>query len=193
MLEFLKLHTSVLYQPNYDSPYFSGLNPYYLGFEIFMDIMRMCNAPDDEDRELFPNIAGSDWVETCLDAVANYRDESFIRQFLGPKVVRKMKLFKLVDDSREPNYLISAIQDTAGFKEIRSSLAKSYELDDWCPKVEITGANIKGDRTLTLTYYRERGRNIGDSWKAMLTHVNRLWGHKVRLVTPRDNLIGEVL
>ena len=191
MLEFLKLHTSVLYQPSYDSQHFSGLNPYYLGFEIFMDIVRMCNAPDDEDREHFPNIAGTDWVETCLDAVANYRDESFIRQFLGPKVVRKMKLFKLNDDSRENSYLISAIQDPAGFKEIRSSLAKSYELDDWCPKVEITGADIKGDRTLTLTYYRERGRNMGDSWKAMLAHVNRLWGHKVKLVTARDNLIGE--
>ena len=191
MLEFLKLHTSVLYQPAYDSPYFSGLNPYYLGFEIFMDIKRMCEHPDDEDREFFPNVVGTDWVDTCLDAVANYRDESFIRQFLGPKVIRKMKLFKLEDDSRETNYLISAIQNIDGFKEIRNSLAKSYELDDWCPKVEITEANIKGDRTLTVTYYRERGRNIGDSWKPMLKHVNRLWGHKVKLVTARDHVIGE--
>jgi stage V sporulation protein R len=192
MLEFIKLHTSVLYQPAYDSPYFSGLNPYYLGFEIFMDIKRMCENPDDEDREYFPALCGSDWVEACLDAVANYRDESFIRQFLGPKVMRKMGLFKLVDDSRETNYQISAIHDPEGFREIRSTLARSYELDDWCPKVEITRADIQGDRTLTLTYYRERGRNIADSWKTMLTHVNRLWGHRVRLVTARDSLIGEV-
>jgi spore cortex formation protein SpoVR/YcgB (stage V sporulation)/intein/homing endonuclease len=192
MLEFIKLHTSVLYQPSYDSPYFSGLNPYYLGFEIFMDIKRMCENPDDEDRRYFPDLCGGDWVEACLDAVANYRDESFIRQFLGPKVIRKMGLFKLVDDSREINYEIRAIQDPEGFREIRSSLARNYELDDWCPKVEITNADIRGDRTLTLTYYRERGRNIGDSWKTMLVHVNRLWGHRVRLVTARDSLIGEV-
>lgn len=191
MLEFLKLHTSVLYQPAYDSPYFSGLNPYYLGFEIFMDIKRMCESPDDEDREHFPDLCGTDWVEACLDAVANYRDESFIRQFLGPKVVRKMKLFRLVDDSRESEYIIGAIQDREGFKQIRSSLARSYELDDWCPKVEVTEADVKGDRTLTLTYFRERGRNMGESWKHMLFHVQRLWGHPVRLVTQRDHLIGE--
>lgn len=191
MLEFLKLHTSVLYQPSYDSPYFSGLNPYYLGFEIFMDIKRICENPDAEDRELFPDIAGSNWVDTCLDAVANYRDESFVHQFLSPKVVRKMGLFKVVDDSREDHFIIDAIQDIQGFKEIRSRLAKSYELDDWCPKVEVTEADIKGDRTLTLTYYRERGRNIGDNWTTMLAHVNNLWGHKVKLVTARGNLIGE--
>jgi spore cortex formation protein SpoVR/YcgB (stage V sporulation) len=192
MLEFLKLHTGVLYQPNFDSPYFSGLNPYYLGFEIFADIKRMCEDPDDEDRELFPNIAGTNWVDTCLDAVANYRDESFIHQFLGPKVVRKMKLFKIVDDSREDHFIIDAIQNAEGFKEIRTRLAKSYELDDWCPKVEVTNADINGDRTLTLTYYRERGRNIGESWQVMLAHVASLWGHKVKLVTARGNTIGEI-
>jgi spore cortex formation protein SpoVR/YcgB (stage V sporulation) len=192
MLEFLKLHTSVLYQPSFDSPYYNGLNPYYLGFEIFMDIKRICTDPDQEDRELFPNIAGSDWIETCLDAVANYRDESFVRQFLSPKVVRKMKLFKLVDDAKKENYLIGAIQDIGGFKEIRSTLAKSYEIDDWYPKIEITDANIKGDRTLTLTYYRERGRNIGESWVSVLHHINRLWGYRVRLVTQRGNVVGEV-
>ena len=137
MLEFLKLHTSVLMQPEYNSPYFNGLNPYYLGFEIFADIRRMCENPDAEDYELFPDIAGTPWVDTCLDAVANYRDESFIRQFLSPKVVRKMKLFKLVDDKREDTYLVSAIQNRDGFKEIRSTLANSYELDDWFPKIEV--------------------------------------------------------
>lgn len=192
MLEFLKLHTSVLYQPGFDSPYFSGINPYYLGFEIFMDIKRMCENPDDEDREHFPDLVGQNWVDACLDAVANYRDESFIRQFMGPKVVRKMKLFKLVDDSKKDNYFISAIQDKEGFREIRSSLARSYELDDWCPKIEISNADIRGDRTLTLTYYRERGRNVGDSWQSMLNHIHRLWGHKVKLATQRENIIGEI-
>lgn len=192
MLEFLKLHTGVLYQPDFDSPYFSGLNPYYLGFEIFADIKRMCENPDNEDREYFPEICGTNWVNACLDAVANYRDESFIHQFLGPKVVRKMRLFKILDDSREEHFVIDAIQNPEGFKEIRTRLAKSYELDDWCPKVEVTDADIKGDRTLTLTYYRERGRNIGDSWQVMLAHIASLWGHKVKLVTARGNTIGEI-
>jgi len=192
MLEFLQSHTSVLFQPTYDKPYYNGLNPYYLGFEIFADIRRMCENPDDEDRELFPLIVGTDWVDTCLDAVANYRDESFIRQFLGPKVVRKMKLFRLVDDKREETYLISAIQNREGFREIRNSLANSYELDEWCPKIEVTDADIKGDRTLTLTYHREHGRSMADSWKPVMKHVRHLWGHNVKLVTKRGNVIGEI-
>ena len=32
MLEFLHSHSSVVAQPAYDSPYFSGINPYALGF-----------------------------------------------------------------------------------------------------------------------------------------------------------------
>ncbi|MDC6625594.1 SpoVR family protein, partial [Leclercia adecarboxylata] len=31
MMEFLTSHTSVVYQPGFDSPYYSGINPYALG------------------------------------------------------------------------------------------------------------------------------------------------------------------
>ena len=192
MLEFLSSHTSVVMQPDYKSPFYSGINPYYLGFEMFTDIRRICEHPDEEDYRLFPDIAGTNWVDTCLDAVANYRDESFIRQFLSPKLVRKMKLFKLLDDKSEENYLVTAIQNDEGFKEIRNSLANSYELNDWFPKVEITDADIKGDRTLTLTYTRERKRALSDSWKPMIKHINYLWGHKVKLLTKRVHAIGEI-
>lgn len=30
MMEFLQYHTSVVYQPSFDSPYYSGINPYAL-------------------------------------------------------------------------------------------------------------------------------------------------------------------
>jgi spore cortex formation protein SpoVR/YcgB (stage V sporulation) len=192
MLEFIQSHSNVVFQPEFDDPRFGGLNPYYLGFELFRDIRRICEYPDKEDYELFPEIAGQPWVDICLDAVANYRDESLIRQFLSPKLVRKMKLFGLVDNKREDTYLVSAIQNREGFKEIRSSLANSYELDEWCPKIEITDADIKGDRTLTLTYSKEKSRDIFSSWKSILKHIRYLWGHKVKLITKRGNLIGEV-
>lgn len=192
MLEFTQLHTSVVQQPSYNSPYFNGLNPYYLGFELFADIRRMCEYPDNEDRELFPELAGTNWVDACLDAVANYRDESFIRQFLGPKVVRKMKLFRLVDVKKEDTYLISAIQNKEGFKEIRSSLANQYELNEWCPRIEVLDADVKGDRTLTLVYHNEHNRSLADSWKSVLQHIKYLWGYNIKLVTSNGNLIGEV-
>ena len=61
MLEFLKSHTNVVAQPAFDSKAYSGLNPYALGFAMFRDLRRICEQPDAEDREWFPELAGSDW------------------------------------------------------------------------------------------------------------------------------------
>ena len=191
MLEFLQLHTSVLWQPAFDSPYYSGMNPYYLGFEIFQDIRRICTEPTEEDKEWFPDLVGKDWLEVCLDAVANYRDESFIRQFLSPHLIRKLKLFLLVDDARLEDYQIAAIHDLNGYKYIRTTLAEQYELEEWAPKIEVTEADIKNTRKLVLTYYRRKGRSLSDSWLNMLINIKQLWGHKTVLQTQRGNVIGE--
>ena len=59
MLEFLHSHSSVVFQPDFDDPRFSGLNPYALGFAMMSDIRRICEEPTEEDREWFPDIAGS--------------------------------------------------------------------------------------------------------------------------------------
>jgi spore cortex formation protein SpoVR/YcgB (stage V sporulation) len=192
MLEFTKLHTSVVFQPPYDSPYYSGLNPYYLGFELFNDIKRICTNPTNEDKELFSNIVNENWLDVCLDVVANYRDESAIRQFLSPTLVRKLKLFKLHDNKKDDTYQINAIQNREGFKEIRSTLADSYEVDERIPKIEIIDANIQTDRTLILMYNKDKGRSISENWKATLQHVRYLWGHKVKLITKAGNTIGEI-
>jgi hypothetical protein len=45
MMEFLTSHTSVVFQPGFDSPYYSGINPYALGFAMYRDIRRMCENP----------------------------------------------------------------------------------------------------------------------------------------------------
>src|SRR6185312_11040377 len=48
MLEFLHSHSSVIFQPGFDDPRFSGLNPYALGFAMMSDIQRICVEPKDE-------------------------------------------------------------------------------------------------------------------------------------------------
>src|SRR5690349_17699262 len=58
-LEFLRSHTNVVYQPEFDEPHYGGLNPYAVGFAMMQDIERICVRPTDEDREWFPAIAGS--------------------------------------------------------------------------------------------------------------------------------------
>src|SRR6201996_8098513 len=75
-LEFLQSHTNVVYQPDFDSRYFSGFNPYALGFAMMQDIERIVHAPDQEDREWFPEIAGQgDPMAVLRDVWTNYRDE----------------------------------------------------------------------------------------------------------------------
>ncbi len=75
-------HTSVVFQPEYDDPRYSGINPYALGYAMMADIKRICLKPTEEDRAWFsasPAMATSTaWLR---DAWANYRDESFILQF----------------------------------------------------------------------------------------------------------------
>ena len=58
MLEFLRSHTNVVYQPEFHERHYSGINPYALGFAMMKDIERICREPTEEDRVWFPDIAG---------------------------------------------------------------------------------------------------------------------------------------
>ena len=66
MLEFLQSHTSVVAQPGFDDPRYSGINPYALGFAMMRDIERICREPTAEDRAWFPDLAGSDWIASPM-------------------------------------------------------------------------------------------------------------------------------
>ena len=61
MIECLASHTNVVAQRGFDERGYGGFNPYALGFAMFTDIRRICDAPTAEDRQWFPDIAGGDW------------------------------------------------------------------------------------------------------------------------------------
>ncbi len=180
--EFVKSHTGVLFQPDFDSDYFSGINPYALGFAIYTDIKRICENPTAEDREWFPDIAGKEWLPTLKHAMENYKDESFVLQFLSPKVMRDLKLFAIRDDDQEDEYEVSAIHDDEGYKNLRAALASQYRLGDREPSIEVVHYDYAGDRSLTLqhTVYNRRPVDSKDT-KEVMKHVFRLWGHPVVL------------
>ena len=85
MIEWLKSHTNVVYQPPAGHKHYSGINPYALGFAMYSDIKRICEEPTEEDRRWFPEIAGADWLATLNQAMRNFKDESFIGQYLSPR------------------------------------------------------------------------------------------------------------
>ena len=183
IMEFLHSHSSVVFQPDFDDQRYSGINPYALGFAMMEDIKRICEDPSEEDAEWFPEIAGyGDWRAVLKDAWANYRDESFILQYLSPKVMRDFHLFALHDDADEAFIEISAIHDQMGFRRVRERLAQSYDLGMHDPNIQVVSADLLGDRTLILQHIAHNGRKLsGQTKDAVLNHIESLWGHEVIL------------
>lgn len=193
MLEFLHSHTSVVTQPEYNSPYYSGINPYALGFNMFMDIKRICQEPTEEDRYWFPDIAGKDWLDTVHFAMHNFKDESFISQFLSPKVMRDFKLFAVEDDDSKPYVSVSAIHDEQGYHAIREKLSAQYNLSNLEPNIQIYNVDVRGDRSLTLRYVPQNGIPLADSKDEVMRHLHRLWKFDVKLEQADENGDSKVL
>ena len=181
MMEFLQYHTSVVYQPPFDSPWYSGINPYALGFAMYRDIRRICEEPTEEDRRWFPDIAGSDWLVTLKFAMQNFKDESFIQQFLSPRLIREFRLFSIRDDDRQDELLVDAIHDDSGYRTIRDHLAAQYNLGNREPNVQVWSVDRRGDRSLTLRHYQHDRKPLGSSTEDVLRHLHRLWGFDVHL------------
>lgn len=190
MLEFLHSHTSVVAQQPFDSPYFNGINPYTLGYYMMQDIRRICENPTDEDREWFPEFAGSNWQETLNDAMRNYKDESFILQFLSPKLIRQLKLFTILDNSSKPTLSVTSIHNENGYRQIREDLAANYNLGNREPNIQVYNVDVRGDRSLTLRHYMHNQQPLGASTREVLRHIHRLWGFDVHLesVMPDNTL-----
>ncbi|MCO4797815.1 MAG: SpoVR family protein [Colwelliaceae bacterium] len=193
MMEFLHNHTNVVAQPEYNSPYYSGINPYALGFNMFIDIKRICENPTEEDKQWFPEIAGSNWLDTLHFAMENFKDESFISQFLSPKLMRDFKLFHIHDDEQESYVEIGAIHNEKGYKKIRSELSNQYNLSNLEANIQITNANITGDRSLTLKYTPHQAVPLADSKNEVLKHLYYLWQFDVKLIQEDSNGEGKII
>jgi spore cortex formation protein SpoVR/YcgB (stage V sporulation) len=181
MMEFLASHTSVLFQPGFDHPGYSGMNPYALGFAMYSDLRRICEAPTDEDREWFPDIAGANWLEVLPAAMRDFKDESFIQQFLSPRVMREFRLFGILDDDADEEIEVSAIHNLGGYQRVRELLASQYNLGDREPNIQVVQVDIRGDRSLTLRHTQHARRPLSDSASEVLRHLHRLWGFPVTL------------
>ncbi|MBI4182494.1 MAG: SpoVR family protein [Proteobacteria bacterium] len=183
MLEILHHHANVIFQPAYDDPRYRGINPYALGFAMMQDIRRISTEPTREDERWFPDIAGGgDWRATLKHAWANFRDDSFIQQYLSPQVMRKMRLFSVLDVADDTHYTVSAIHDEQGYRKLRSALARAYELGAIEPDIQVVDVDLKGDRVLRLQHNVYNGVPLAaKSRDQVLKHVHALWGYDVRL------------
>ena len=181
MIEWLKSHTNVVYQPPVGHRAYSGINPYALGFAMYNDIKRVCEDPTDEDRQWFPEIAGTPWLPALDQAMRNYKDESFVGQYLSPKLMRELRLFAIVDDEKEEELEVAAIHDESGYRRVREALSRQYDLGSREPNIQVWNVNLRGDRSLTLRHFQHNNRPLHDAAQEVLKHVARLWGFGVQL------------
>jgi spore cortex formation protein SpoVR/YcgB (stage V sporulation) len=148
---------------------------------MMADIKRICTEPTPEDRDWFPHIAGKgNWMDVLKDGWANYRDESFIEQFLSPKLMRDFRMFALFDKADEGAYKVSSIHNEVGYRRVRTALARQYDVGSADANIQVTGANLHSDRKLFVEHRMNRGVPLHvQSRELVSAHIERLWGHEV--------------
>ena len=184
-MEFLHSHTNVVAQPDFDD------RRYYRHQPV---CARLC---DDEGHrahlrrrrkprtaQWFPDIAGNKApMDTLKDIWANYRDESFVSQFLSPHIIRKLGLFLVVDDEREKELEVDAIHNERGYTKVRRALARHYDVSRADPDIQIVDVDLEGDRRLELRHQVVDGVTLEeDDAERVLQHLANLWGYEVHLV-----------
>lgn len=202
-LEFLHSHSSVVSQSSpyfidrfgnvRENPYYSGVNPYSLGYAMFRDIKRMCIEPTEEDLKWFPDICNTNWHETIDSVMKNYRDESFVLQFLSPKVIRDFKFMEL--RTKSDKYIVDATHGDEYIKQIRSSLASQYDLIASLPEINVEKVDWFGDRSLHLTHTVRNGVLLHyNNAKETMEYIYNLWGFpsEIRYVDGNGNEIEDV-
>lgn len=179
---FLISHTNVVSQPEYWKPWYSGFNPYALGFSVFKDLKRMCENPTQEDKKWFPSIIGQRWQDVVKDAASNYKDDSFIQQWLSPKVMRDFKIFEIEYDQKGDAFFVEDIHDDRGYENIRLHLSESYNRINYTPNIQIVGHDKIGDRTLYLKYFPFKDRPLHEGYgEKTMNYLKYLWGYGVKL------------
>ena len=117
----------------------------------------------------------------------NFKDESFVQQFLSPEVMRKFRMFSVVDDSKKDVLMIGAIHDDSGFRQLRQSLSYQYNLSMNEPNIQVWSVNLRGDRSITLRHVLQQ---VGH-WR--LKHLHYLWKFDVHLECWEDTRLMETI
>ncbi len=184
MLEFMTKHSAVLGQQSAapGSP-LKILSPYKFGYEMYMDIKRRCQNPTKEDEYWFPDQINRPFREVWFEAVAGYKDESFITQYLSPEVVRKLKLMSILDSDKDTyNYKVSGISDDESFEHMRKYLSRQYDFGSQMPQISVYDVVWSGDRSLKLRHEMQGRRPLDDvETKKVLRQIHSIWQFPVTL------------
>src|SRR3546814_4684471 len=91
-------------------------------------------------------------------------------------------LFKILDKQGESELRVDAIHDERGYRRIRRSLAREYEIGRQEPDIQVVDVDLAGDRKLIVEHAVLDGvqMDAGDATQ-VLQNLENLWGYEVRL------------
>lgn len=159
--EFIRRHNQVV------KPQLGWVNPYYLGFKLFMDI-----------KKRFPSNPNKIFEVREIE-----RDESFVRRFLTRELCCELKLIEYKRDGNE--FVVSEVADDEGWVKIRDAIASSSGTGN-IPLIHVADW-IQKDNTLLLQHVHD-GRDLEMSYaNETLKHLADIWGGKVILNTVYDD------
>jgi stage V sporulation protein R len=161
-VEFIKRHNQVI------RPTKGNINPYYVGFMIFQDIIKKNDGKLDKIFEIRE-------VE---------RDESFIRRYLTRELCNSLNLFEYKKTSNR--YLITEVSNDEGWKTVRDTLAASVGMGG-IPSLKIV-EYIQKDSILLIKHEFD-GRELELNYAyATIKHISDIWHGEIIIMT---NVNGE--
>ena len=101
MIEWLKSHTNVVYQPPVGHPATAASTRMRWALRCTPTSSASAKSPRTRTAQWFPDIAGTPWLPALDQAMRNFKDESFIGQYLSPKLMRELRLFAIIDDETQ--------------------------------------------------------------------------------------------
>jgi stage V sporulation protein R len=154
-LEFLKRHHQVI------RPLTDGLNPYHLGFTIYMDLeRRFGESKIFETRE----------IES---------DRSFLRRYLTRELCQELNLYEYFLE--EDKGFVTEVADENGWEQIRDTLCVNVGMGS-IPVIKVKEMSSK-DRTLILEHEYD-GRDLEMTYAGQtLKYLVELWGRPAELLT----------
>lgn len=159
-LEFLKRHNQVI------RPHTGQMNPYYVGFKIFEDLVEKNNG---DTKKIF-------------EAREMERDSSFLRKYLTRDLCQELNLFEYVKIGND--YVVEEVSDEKGWRKIRDYLGVSVGVGA-IPVINVVEL-VQKDRMLVLEHqYDGRELELNYAYET-LKHVVDLWDGKVALITNLD-------
>ncbi|QKT04474.1 SpoVR family protein [Ectothiorhodospiraceae bacterium 2226] len=172
-MEFLVHHNQVV------RPHPGSINPYYLGFKLWHDILRRYDEPTADEIEKYgpPDKSG---MEKIFEVREVDRDVSFLRRFLTEEMMREMDMIQYERD--QGDMVITRVSDSENWRVVKETLLRSVGMGS-LPVLRIEDADYGHNRVLFVRHMHD-GRDLHIEYaEKTLAYLHQLWGREVILHT----------